>query len=107
MAELRTLMSLMESLSGYAEKPAIVAMRQEGAERWSYAELGEHARRLARGFSETGVGHGDHVALLAGNRPEWIVACLGTIGAGAVVVPLDVRLGDSELSHALSDSRPE
>jgi long-chain acyl-CoA synthetase len=107
MAELRTLMSLMESLSGYAEKPAILAMRQEGAERWSYTELGEHARRLARGFSETGVGHGAHVALLAGNRPEWVVACLGAIGTGAVVVPLDVRLGDSELSHALSDSRPE
>ncbi len=52
MAELRTLMSLIESLSGYAEKPAIVAMREEGAERWSYTDLGDHVRRLAHGLAE-------------------------------------------------------
>ncbi len=73
-------------------------MRKEGAGRWSYAELGDHVRRLAHGLGEKGVSRGDHVALLAGNRPEWIVACLAVIGAGAVIVPLDVRLGDGELS---------
>jgi long-chain acyl-CoA synthetase len=104
MDELRTLVSLTEALSEHGEEPAIVAMREEGAGRWSYADLGDHVRRLAHGLAEKGVSRGDHVALLAGNRSEWVVACLGAIGAGAVVVALDVRLGDDELSHALEDS---
>jgi long-chain acyl-CoA synthetase len=106
MDELRTLVSLTKALSEHGEKPAIVAMREEGAERWSYADLEDHVRRLAHGLAEKGVSRGDHVALLAGNRPEWVVASLGAIGSGAVVVALDVRLGDDELSHALDDSDP-
>jgi hypothetical protein len=35
MAELRTPMSLMESLSGRGNRPAVVTMREEGAGRWS------------------------------------------------------------------------
>jgi fatty-acyl-CoA synthase len=72
MDELRTIVSLTEALSEHGEKPAIVAMREEGAERWSYADLEDHVRRLAHGLAEKGVSRGDHVALLAGNRPEWI-----------------------------------
>jgi long-chain acyl-CoA synthetase len=79
MSDLRTLVSLTEALSEHGEEPPIVAMREEGAGRWSYAELGDHARRLAHGLGEKEVSCGDHVALLAGNRPEWIVACLAVI----------------------------
>ncbi len=43
MSELRTLVSPTEALSEHGEKPAIVAMREEGAERWSYTDLGDHA----------------------------------------------------------------
>ncbi|MDX6380281.1 MAG: long-chain acyl-CoA synthetase, partial [Rubrobacteraceae bacterium] len=43
-------------------------------------------------------------ALLAGNRVEWILACLAVIWVGAVVVPLDAQLGDKMLTHALNDS---
>src|SRR5438093_8229481 len=51
-----------------------------------------------------GVGRGDAVALLAGNRPEWVAACLAVIQAGAVVVPLDVQFPDDVLKHVLRDS---
>ncbi|MCA3749403.1 MAG: AMP-binding protein, partial [Rubrobacter sp.] len=104
MDELRTLGTLIETLPEHGEKPAVLAPREEDIERWSYAELADHARRLARGLAEVGIGRGDHVALLAGNSPEWISACLAAIGVGAVVVPLDAQLDDEELSHALDDS---
>jgi long-chain acyl-CoA synthetase len=35
------------------------------------------------------------------------MACLGAIGAGAVVVPLDAQIGDEMLAHALADSGAE
>ena len=104
MSELRTLRSLVDALSEHGDHPAVLALHKESIERWSYAELADHVRLLARGLSETGVEHGNHVALLAANRPEWLVACLAVIRAGGVVVPLDVQLGDEELSYALDDS---
>jgi long-chain acyl-CoA synthetase len=73
-------------------------------ERWSYAELADQVRRLARGLIKTGLERGEHVALFAPNRPEWIVACLAVIEVGAVVVPLNVQFGDEELGQVLSDS---
>ena len=104
MSELRTLHSFIETLSGRGDRPAVLALHKEEIEYWSYAELADHARRLARGLAERGVERGDHVALQAGNRPEWIAACLGAIWAGAVVVPLDVQMGGAMLAHALEDS---
>src|SRR5919107_2789503 len=100
----RTLQSFIETLSERGDRPAVVALHKEHIEHWSCAELADHARRLARGLAERGVGRGDHVALQAGNRPEWIAACLGAIWAGAVVVPLDMQMGDAMLAHALEDS---
>jgi long-chain acyl-CoA synthetase len=104
MGESRTLRALIRSLPEHRERPALVALRKENVERWSYAELGDHALRLARGINETGTGRGDSVAVLAANRPEWIFASLGAIAAGTVVVPLDAQLGDDELSRILVDS---
>lgn len=104
MSKLRTLGSLVDTLSERGARPAVLALHREGVERWSYGELVDHARRLACGMERAGVDRGDHVALFAGNRVEWILACLGLIGAGAVVVPLDAQIGDEMLGHALADS---
>lgn len=84
--------------------PVLLALHKEDTEHWSYADLADHTQRLAWGLVERDVGRGDHVALLAANRPEWIMACLAVIGAGAVVVPLDAQIGDKMLCSALEDS---
>src|SRR5918998_1631027 len=104
MSEPRTLQSFMETLSERGDRPAVLALHKEEIEHWSYAELADHAGRLARSLAERGVGRGYHVALQAGNSPEWIAACLAVIWTGAVVVPLDVQMGDAMLVHALEDS---
>ncbi len=104
MSELRTLRSLVDSLSERGDRPVVLALHKEDVERWSYSGLAGCVRRLACGLSESGVGRGEHVALLAANGPEWIIACLAVIGAGAVVVPLDAQIGDGMLGRALEDS---
>jgi long-chain acyl-CoA synthetase len=104
MSDLRTLRSLADTLFEYGDRPVLFALRTEGAESWSYADLTNQVRRLARGLVEAGLGRGDRVALLAPNEPGWIAACLAVIEAGAVIVPLDVQLDDGMLSHALHDS---
>src|SRR5215210_2243671 len=104
MSEPHTLRSLVNTLSKCGDHLAVLALHKEDVERWSYAELADHTRRLAHGLVEAGVDRGEHVALLTGNRVEWIVACLAVIEAGAVVVPLDAQIGDEMLGYALTDS---
>src|SRR5215212_7376477 len=102
--ELRTMRSVIDGLSARGEEPALMAAGEEGMEIWSYSELAGQVRRLAGGLREVGVESGDHVALLAANRKEWVVACLAVISAGGVVVPLDVQLEDETLGRVLVDS---
>src|SRR5215216_2599749 len=106
-SKLRTLRSLIDVLAGHGDRQAVLALQKEGAESWSYGELAEHARRLAHGLARVGVSSGDHVALLAANRPEWIVACLAIVGTGAVATPVDVQLGGEALSRVLRFSSAE
>jgi crotonobetaine/carnitine-CoA ligase len=55
---------------------------------YSYAELETITNRYANGFAAQGIGHGDHVAVLLPNCPEffWVMWGLGKIGAVAVPV---------------------
>ncbi len=48
-----------------------------------------------------GIGRGEHVALLAENRPEWVIAYYAISSAGAVVIPLDSLMSPAEITHIL------
>jgi acyl-CoA synthetase (AMP-forming)/AMP-acid ligase II len=75
----------------------------EGTRR-TFAELNERASRLANAMRELGVGHGDRVALLALNEPEYFDILFGLGKIGAILVPLNYRLAGPELQFIASDS---
>ena len=81
--------------------PAVVC----GDRSWTYAELGEESRRFAAGLLANGIEPGDRVAIWAPNRPEWIVAYLGLVQAGAVLVPVNTRWKGAEAAGILARSR--
>ncbi len=103
-SELRTLVYLIDVLAERGDRQAVLALQEEGAESWSYEELAGYARRLAHGLIEAGVGRGDHVMLFAPSRPEWMVACLAIVEAGAVATPVDVQIGEESLGRILDHS---
>jgi long-chain acyl-CoA synthetase len=103
-APLPTVQALTDRLADKGDRAALVVMAAEGHHTWSYARLADTVHRLATGLSRRGIGPGDHVGLLAENRPEWIAACLAVLHAGATVMPLDVQLGHETLAHILEDS---
>ncbi|MBD2858332.1 AMP-binding protein [Spongiibacter sp. KMU-158] len=76
------------------------AIREQGRE-LSYRELNDLRRRAARAFMAQGVVKGDRVAIWAPNCHEWIVAAIGLQSLGAVLVPLNTRLGKSEAADIL------
>ena len=72
--------------------------------RWNFVELAERIAWSTRAAIATGIETGDRVALWAPNCAEWIVAALGAIGAGAVVVPLNTRYKGAEAAYILRAS---
>jgi fatty-acyl-CoA synthase len=55
---------------------------------WSYARLLEEARAVAKALIAAGIGKGERVGLLMGNRNEFVAALFGAALAGALPVTL-------------------
>ena len=79
------------------DHPAVVS----DVGRYTYAELHEAARRLARGLVGAGVVKGARVAVLMSNRPDWIIAAYAIGMLGGVVVPVNTFAEASEQDHIL------
>src|SRR3546814_20581769 len=78
----------------------------DGDRRWTYAEFADRCDRQARLLTdELGVQRGDVVAWLCGNTHELLEAYYGVLLAGAVLLPLNIRLSPAELRGVLEQSR--
>src|SRR5207302_10551139 len=80
------------------------AVVQIGGESLTYGELWERASRVAGGLEEHGVGRGDRVAIRLSNGVDWVLAFFGAQLAGAVVVPVNTRFKESEVTYVIEDS---
>ena len=78
------------------------ALSAPGREPISYAELGRAIREIAGGLAGLGIVRGDHVAILSGTRPEWTLADLGALSAGAIVVPIYQTNSAEECEYILA-----
>lgn len=70
----------------------------------SYKELHDLAERFAAALAGLGVNKGDRVALLLLNCPQYVIAYLGALKAGAVVTPVSPVYTSQEVAHQLKDS---
>ena len=84
----------------YAGRAAVVSR----GERFTYRQFGERVGRLAGALREAGVRRGERVAFLGTNSHRLLEAYYGVLEAGAVLLPLNIRLSASELSFILNDS---
>jgi len=84
-----------------AERHQGDALTAPGAEPISYAQLGIATREIAGGLAELGILRGDHVAILAGTRPEWTLADFGALCASATVVPIYQTNSPEECQYIL------
>ncbi|PJZ25183.1 long-chain fatty acid--CoA ligase [Leptospira hartskeerlii] len=73
----------------------------------NYSELYEAGLNLAEALIDLGIQSRDHVALLADNRVEWIIADYGIIMTGAADVPRGTDITDSEIVYIVSHSESE
>jgi acyl-CoA synthetase (AMP-forming)/AMP-acid ligase II len=76
----------------------------DGAVRLTYEDLAREVDRYARGFIAAGVGAAQRVAIWAPNCAEWVLAALGALRSGAVLVPLNTRFKGGEAAYILRSS---
>ncbi len=70
----------------------------------TYRELGEQVNRLANALLGLGLAHGDRVALLMWNCPEYVVCDFAVATAGLVKVPLNHLLTRDDVLFRIQDS---
>jgi HIP---CoA ligase len=80
------------------------ALADSDGVRWTFGELGEQVYRCAGALIAAGVSPGDRVALWAPNSRRFVVAALGAVTAGAILVPVSTRFKGEEAAWILGKS---
>jgi acyl-CoA synthetase (AMP-forming)/AMP-acid ligase II len=77
-------------------------------QRISFAQHAKLVASVARCFRDKyGVGHGDRVAILAANCPEWIISFWAAVSLGAIAVGLNGWWKRDEILYGLEHSEPK
>jgi fatty-acyl-CoA synthase len=73
----------------------------DGELRFTYGAFGERTHRLANALRELGVGDGDRVSFITYNTHQLLEAYYGVLEVGAVLNPINIRLGANEIAYIL------
>jgi carnitine-CoA ligase len=97
----RTLPAMLQRQARrYADRALFIA----GDVSISFEEAPRLAARAAGEFAAVGIRPGDRVALMCGNRAEFIQSFLGCAWLGAIAVPINVAARGPQLAHYLHNS---
>jgi long-chain acyl-CoA synthetase len=98
--------ALDEAVRKFSGKPWLGRKTDSGWSFLSFQEASERARFFAAWLIRQGIAKGDRIALVSEASPEWMIAQLGIILAGAVGAPLSTRLLPAELRLRLDHAEP-
>ncbi|HEY4826343.1 MAG TPA: AMP-binding protein [Solirubrobacteraceae bacterium] len=87
---------------------ALVELARDGSRReWSFGEVADRSARLATALTRRGVGRGDVVMTVIGNRPEWVLTMVACFRLGAVALACNEQLRAHDLVHRIEAARPK
>lgn len=75
-----------------------------GDRRMSWRDVAAQSARIATGFQRLGLQPGDRIAVLLGNRVEFVLTMFAAAHAGLVTVLLSIRQQKPEIAYVLTDS---
>ena len=86
---------------------ALLELARDGTRReWSFGEVSDAAARLAGALTARGVGRGDVVMTVIGNRPQWVLAMVACFRIGAIVLPCTEQLRAKDLALRIAAANP-
>ena len=72
--------------------------------KYTYRELIYYSDKVGNALSQLGVGKGDSVAIMSENCAEFIFCCIGIMETGAIVIPVNPLLKESDVSHIVRET---
>ncbi len=96
---------LVASAARHPDKVALID--GVGGTSYTYAQVLDASRRLARHLQDEGIGLGDRVAIVGPNSCEWVIAFMGTLFAGGTVTTLNPLYTEREIGEQFGDSKPK
>ncbi len=102
----RTLPSMFEaSVERYSSNVMMWEKKGESYRGTTYAEMRQSVHECAAGLIDLGIEKGDRLALISEGRNDWVISELGILYAGAINVPLSVKIEEhSDLRFRLAHS---
>ena len=88
------------SVERYADQALVVTQDAQ----YSFAEVDLASDGVAASLAAAGVVKGDRIALYCPNVPAFVIAYLGIVKAGAVVVPVNLLIQPGEIHYVLDDA---
>ncbi len=103
----RTLVDFLQSRARrYGQRDALLFKPGFRFLRWSYSRLWSESGQVASLLQSRGLSKGDQVVLWGPNSPQWVLAFLGCVRAGVVVIPLDLRSAPDYVSRVIARTSP-
>ncbi|OAS83958.1 MULTISPECIES: fatty acid--CoA ligase family protein [Metabacillus] len=90
---------LSQTVKDFGDKPAFIF---EGKE-MSYLQLEEAINQFASSLHDLGVKKGDHVAVILGNTPYYVISLYGALRAGATVIPINPIYTMDEIAYIINN----
>lgn len=101
----RTLVDVLARNAIESPTAPAIAWREGGSwRRYAWSEYRQRALAVAAALMDLGVEAGERVAIMAGNRPEHVLADLGAIHAGATPVTVYSTLPEDQLAYVAGDA---
>ncbi len=83
-------------------RPALRRRAHVGWETLTWADYGQGVDEVTAGLADFGMGPGERVAILSGNRVEWHLADVGALANGAVTVPIYPTSSAEQVGYILN-----
>ena len=98
-------LGLLFAEHGASDRAAVIDLRDGTNPRpVSFRELDAGCNAVARGLTKAGLRPGDRIGILSLNRVEFVMTVLGTMRAGVVPVPVNVKLPADGVAYILKDA---
>jgi len=92
------------SVARLPDKVAIIDLFGGNERRATYRQLDDRMNAVASMLARLGVAPGERVAMVIGNRTEFIEFFFGSMRAGAIPLPLNTRLAADTLERTIAES---
>jgi long-chain acyl-CoA synthetase len=101
----KTIVDLLDrNADRYPDQPAI-HWKSEGWDSLSWSQYRSAVHEVAAGLQALGVGDGEFVAIMAGNRPEHVIADYAVVHAGATPVTIYSTLAAGQVQYIANNCK--